>query len=753
MDATGRWKAIMSTPAGPQAMLLTVLQDGDTFTGRVDSPMGHFDIVGAVAGNTLEWVMKAKTPVPITVTFMVSVEGETLTGTAKLGVFGKSTVTGERVGDGEITQAPSSPEAAGPVTGTSVDPVYNDPYVDLDELRQDPVPHRYVHGGFRGTDARFSFYFPPAERYEGRFFHNTYPMATSEDIGPFPIEFAVATGDLGFTIDSGAYYVQTNLGGADRAGGMADPAIAAFRVNAAAAKYSREVAAKLYGDHRPHGYLFGGSGGAYQVLGSAENTQGVWDGFVPFVIGSTHAIPSMFTVRMNALRVLRRRDRFPAILDAINPGGGGDPHAELNEEESAALREATRMGFPPRGWWAHETMTSGYFMQVAPMIPMLDPGYVDDFWTKPGYLGADGGAGLSDARFQFDTTIAEVIDGFPRRIVLADTPERDFSNAHLVLLSGAAEGKSIPIANSDDRTLRFAFAADQAALGAIQPGDKARIDTSWGLALETYHRHQVPTPDLVGWNQFRGEDGRPIPPQRDILIGPFGAENTAGAVLRGHIHGKVLAVDALMDIDALPWQADWYRSKVKDALGSRFEDHFAIWFIDHAQHDDPMTPQAQAHTVSYRGALQQALRDVAAWVEKGVRPSETRYAVIDSQVHVPATAAARQGVQPVVTLAANGGERAEASVGQAVDFEAIIETPAGAGKVVAAEWDFEGLGAYAATARIDTPQARVRLVATHAYDKPGTYYAVLRATAQRQGDAATPYGRVQNIARVRIVVA
>ena len=72
------------------------------------------------------------------------------------------------------------------------------------ELRQQPEPHRYVHGGFRGTDARFSFYFPPAERYQRRFFHNTYPLALSEDIGPFPIAFDVATGNLAFTIDSGA---------------------------------------------------------------------------------------------------------------------------------------------------------------------------------------------------------------------------------------------------------------------------------------------------------------------------------------------------------------------------------------------------------------------------------------------------------------------------------------------------------------------------------------------------------------------
>src|SRR5206468_9172598 len=137
---------------------------------------------------------------------------------------------------------------------------------------------------------------------------------------------------------------------------------------------------------RPYGYLFGGSGGSYQVIGAAENTRGVWDGFVPFVLGCPNAIPSMFTIRMHVLRVLRERGKFAAVMDAIDPGGSGDPYVELNEEEAAALREATLLGYPPRGWWNHETLDSGHFMQIAPIVPMLDPGYVEDFWTKPGYL-------------------------------------------------------------------------------------------------------------------------------------------------------------------------------------------------------------------------------------------------------------------------------------------------------------------------------------------------------------------------------
>lgn len=635
------------------------------------------------------------------------------------------------------------------VTADCVDPQFNEPYIEVNEVRNEPVPHRYVQGGFKGTDARFSFYFPPQDRYEQRFFHNTYPMALTSDIGPFPIAFDVAIGDLGFTIDSGAYYVQTNLGGADRAP-PADLAIAAYRVNAAAAKYSRVVAAELYGDHRPYGYLFGGSGGAYQVMGSAENTSGVWDGFVPFVMGTPNAIPSMFTVRMHALRILRQRNKFPAIVDALNPGGSGDPYAELNEEERAALEEVTLMGYPLRGWFGHATLTSGYFYNVAPLMPMLDPTYVDDFWTKPGYLGSD--PALQATRFHFDTTVATVIDGFPKQLELANVPERDFADAHLVLMSGASAGKSIPIAAIDGKTIGFAFAADQGAVNSIQPGDRVRIDNSWGLALQTYHRHQLPTADMYGWNQFRDANGEPVYPQRDVLIGPVAAAGTAGSVPNGHIHGKVLVVGCLMDIDALPWQGDWYRSQVKAALGSSVEDHFALWFIDHAQHDNPRTPAAHAHTVGFSGVLQQALRDLSAWVEKGVRPSSTQYQIIDTQVQVPAGAAERKGIQPVVELQVNGSVRADVAINQPVTFAATIEAPPNAGKVVAAAWDFEGLGNYPVAAQMDTPLSLVRLSATHSYVKPGTYFAVLRATLQRQGDMDTPYARIHNIARVRVVV-
>lgn len=259
-------------------------------------------------------------------------------------------------------------------------PDFTQPYVDIDEPRESPVPHRYVHGGFGGTDTRFSFYLPSADVYEGRFFQHVTPVPQSENLAQH------ATGEedkITFALASGAYFVETNGGGpaaADPFSGL-DPSIGAYRANAAAAAFSRVVARAIYGDHRTYGYLYGGSGGGYRTIGAAENTQGVWDGFVPYVIGSPMAAPNVFAVRMHAQRVLRAV--FDQIADAFDVGG--DPaELDLTAEQREALGEVTSMGFPPRSWFGWRTMGMHGFSALYPGILAADPTYAEDFWTVPG---------------------------------------------------------------------------------------------------------------------------------------------------------------------------------------------------------------------------------------------------------------------------------------------------------------------------------------------------------------------------------
>ncbi len=280
------------------------------------------------------------------------------------------------------------------------------------------------------------------------------------------------------------------------------------------------------------------------------------------------------------------------------------------------------------------------------------------------------------------------------------------------------------------------------------------VDNSNFLAAQTYHRHQVPGPDFPVWDQFRAPDGKPLYPQRPMLLGPLFSANASGSVQNGKFQGKMILVENLWDREAFPWQADWYRTKVRQNLGDRLNDNFRLWFVDHALHGDSTKQEDPTRTVSYLGVLQQALRDLATWVEKGQSPPESSvYEVADGQVVVPGTAAERKGVQPVITVKANGQMRADVAAGQPVTLTAAVEMPPAAGHIVAAEWDLDGSGSYSVEAdlrKTRTPDLSAELI--HSFDKSGTYFVTLRAASQRDGDTHTPFTRVQNLGRARVVV-
>ena len=122
---------------------------------------------------------------------------------------------------------------------------------------------------------------------------------------------------------------------------------------------------------------------------------------------------------------------------------------------------------------------------------------------------------------------------------------------------------------------------------------------------------------------------------------------------------------------------------------------------------------------------------------------------------VPPTAQQRKGIQPVVTLRANGGELAEVAVGEAVAFTASIEVPPGAGLVSQAAWDFEGTGAFPVVVQLDetnSGHALLNLNATYHFSRPGTYFPVVQAASQRHGDKKTNLAQIRNLNRVRVVV-
>lgn len=405
------------------------------------------------------------------------------------------------------------------ITASCVDPLYNRPVIDSETDLSIPVPHRKVSGHFEGTDKKFNFYFPPKSQWEGRFFQLVYPLqdehATDETVS--------------FGADSGAYTVQTNGGGG-------------YRVDAAAAKFAKTVAASYYGtSERIYGYIYGGSGGSFQTLGAIENSSGVWDGAVPFIPGVPTSIPHDFFIRAFARFVLE--NKAAQIADGVRPGGSGNPYAGLNEVEQAVLHEVTKLGVPLRAWEDY-TYLLGLgdpqgLLGFASAIKAIDPGYVDDFWSKPGYLGTEQSA-LGDmfraAKIDHMTTITQVTrneQNMPVRLSLESVPD-SHKKGQLEFTVYAADGTtatgtlsgSLDLANKS-LTIDSGNSAD--VLDAISSGAKLRIDNLWSLALLSYHRHQVPKREgFAAWEQFRSADGIAM-----MITSVFGTTTTQIILPRG----------------------------------------------------------------------------------------------------------------------------------------------------------------------------------------------------------------------------
>jgi cytochrome P450 len=92
------WELTLATPMGPQVMTAQILRMGDGFTGTMFSPaLEPQEVVGKISGTTLTWSLSVTKPMSIKLGFDVRIEGDTMTGTVKLGMFGKADLTGKRV--------------------------------------------------------------------------------------------------------------------------------------------------------------------------------------------------------------------------------------------------------------------------------------------------------------------------------------------------------------------------------------------------------------------------------------------------------------------------------------------------------------------------------------------------------------------------------------------------------------------------------------------------------------------------------
>ncbi len=99
-NATGKWDCLVKSPLGEQKSVLTVTDNGDgTWSGDNTGAMGGLSCDnGKFDGdNKITWTMDMKVPMPMMLECEATVDGDTLTGGVKAGMFGTSPMSGTRV--------------------------------------------------------------------------------------------------------------------------------------------------------------------------------------------------------------------------------------------------------------------------------------------------------------------------------------------------------------------------------------------------------------------------------------------------------------------------------------------------------------------------------------------------------------------------------------------------------------------------------------------------------------------------------
>jgi hypothetical protein len=677
------------------------------------------------------------------------------------------------------------------------DDFFGAPFIDVDKDNESPTPHRYIHGGFKGTDTRFAFCFPPADRYRGRLYQPLEGAnAGHENVNTGPL--GLVTGGLEMAFRLGGYTVESNMGHIgdvmDAKAGP-DPTIYGFRAAAECARFSKYVAAQIYGAPPSYAYVFGGSGGARRSPLCLAYAPGVWDAALPYMgddedgehgdmrrlRGATPHFGSMFNVQ----RVLG--PKIYDVVDAMWPGGSGDPFAGLDTHQREELANLYRLGYP-RGDEFMIAQPMGQMWLWTSMAERIsqDP-YFKAFWTEPGHVGHDEPQHVEHDLIDVRTTVkrpllarqlveepefqgpefarlralASVFAGMndmwdiPMAVQLTDAPAGYRVGAGVKLLSGKVKGRQLYcMADAGDVWLGSGEgeAANQRFSG-VEAGDEVHLSNRDFLAYCYYYRHHLRD---VASTEFLRLGGKPIYPQyQQPELSPF-----MGVVHTGRFEGKMMWVHHTHDASLWPLQGIGMKNNVEREYGREgAAKKFRLRWSENAEHVPPAmaaSPPTRANStwlINYQPIIEQSLADLADWVEKGIEPAGTNFEVQDGGIVLSANAAERGGIQPVVAVSANGGARAEVRVGEAVKLEVRAEVPPGAGAIVGVKWDFDGSGTYPETQAVDGKASAVTLSTTHAFDKPDVYFCTALVESHRDGDVNASSRRIPNLAAARVVVS
>jgi hypothetical protein len=679
---------------------------------------------------------------------------------------------------------------------TPKDSFFGKPWIDADEWRTSPVRFRYVHGGFEGTDTRFSFYFPEKSKYGDRFFHSLPGGVGGSETGILDAiqvydQFGVVPPvSLLAAFDNGAYLVDSNQGhfGNDLSGLKGENNVLHYRASAEVARYSRVMAQEMYGKGPAKGYLFGGSGGAVRSINCLESVADLWDGAVP-IVAPMQGAGIFFSVLANAVRVLGPVG-MARLSDAVEVGGSGRPFDGLNKEQADALRILYQSGFPRQIGIENPGETVLVWTYNHDALTRYDPAYFTDFWTKPGYMGHDNRAGLEQDIIDVKLRVKRVLTGAelrdyepPFQVVdergIGPIAARRVRSSQLdrpaaIVIEGGRNElprmgcSAVTFASGEAKgRKRFVMAVhgDALVLGGIgsglyegvKAGDEIAIDNREYLAFCYLYRHQV-DPEFREWSHSV-KDGRPIYPQRPRMVTP--AARFPYTFKVGD--RKLIFVSSLQDRGVFGSGIAAIMEQIERLRGKAFrKNNTRVWLNDHAWHGGPPAPLPEepspvmaTKVINYQGSVSHALKSLVNWVEKGVAPLPNSNYVYtaDSAMIIPPTADERRGIQPVVDLTANGANaRLEAKVGQPIEFVAVAEMPPGAGRIVKAEWDFDGRGAYPQVDKSPAGKnAKAVVKASHSFAQKGVYFPSVRVMGHHEGRDEPVYA-LYNLGRIRVVV-
>jgi hypothetical protein len=682
---------------------------------------------------------------------------------------------------------------------TVTDRFFGAPYIDVDERKDAPTPHRYLHGGFAGTDTRFSFCFPPPEVWQGRLLQPLEGAnAGHENVNTGPL--GLVTGGLEMAFRLGGFTVESNMGHIgdvmDAKAGP-DPTIYGWRAAAESARFSKYVAAQIYGKSPSYSYVFGGSGGARRSPLCLAYAPDVWDAALPYMgdamdgeYGDMRRLRSgtpNFSSMFNVQRLLG--PKIFDVVDAMWPGGSGDPFAGLDTHQREELDTLYRLGYP-RGDEFMIAQPMGQMWLWASMAERLqreDAAYFDAFWTKPGYVGHDMRQAVERDILDVRTTVARTLvakeivqseefqgpeynqlrglaglfagmqgaSDLAMAIELNGVPPGGYRlGAGLKFVGGQAAGRQLYCISAAGKLLLCdgEGAASNLRFTGVKPGDEVHLDNRAFLAYCYYYRHHIL--DAAEYDCLR-LNGRPVYEQHEPLeMSPF-----MGVLHTGKFEGKLMWVHHTHDASLWPMQGIGMKNNVERVAGlEKARKIFRLRWTENAEHVPPAmaaSPANRANStwlINYQPVIEQCLADLAAWVEQGIEPAGTNFEIRDGAVVLPRTAVERGGIQPVVTVTANGGVRAEVAVGAPVDLQVHAEVPPGAGTIISVKWDFDGSGAYPERAPVDGKSTEVTLSTQHRFERPGTYFVTALVESHRDRDINATSRRIPNVASARVVV-